>query len=163
MTKDVKEGNKFQIIKHGEGKHLNMLGDILSIMLSKNETNGTYSILESKVYPGGGPPPHLQTREFEGFYIIEGELDFIIDGKQVTTKAGTVINIPPRVIHSFKNNTDTIVKILVIIAPGGLEKMFEEVGTKISDINITKPSKPSIEEKKRLLEISKKYGVDVIE
>ena len=74
-----------------------------------------------------------------------------------------MINIPPRVIHSFKNNTDTIVKILVIIAPGNLEKMFEEVGTKTSDINITKPSKPSIEEKKRLLEISKKYGVDVIE
>ncbi len=37
--------------------------------------------------------------------------------------------------------------------------MFEEVGTEISDINITKPSKPSIE-KKRLLEISKKYGRD---
>ena len=71
------------------------------------KTNGTYSILESKVYPRGGPPPHLQTREFEGFYILEGELDFI-NGKQVTSKTGTVINIPPRVIHSFKNNTDHI-------------------------------------------------------
>ena len=41
--------------------------------------------------------------------------------------------------------------------------MFEEVGTEVSDINITKPSKPSIEEKTRLLEISKKYGVEMIE
>ena len=41
--------------------------------------------------------------------------------------------------------------------------MFEEVGTEISDINITKPSKPSIEEKKKLLEISKKYGIEIIE
>jgi len=73
-----------------------------------------------------------------------------------------VINIPPRVIHSFKNNTDTIVRVLVIIAPAGLEKMFEEVGTEVSDINITKPSKTSIEEKKRLLEISKKYGIEII-
>jgi len=72
-----------------------------------------------------------------------------------------VINIPPRVIHSFKNNTDTIVRVLVIIAPAGLEKMFE-VGTEVSDINITKPSKTSIEEKKRLLEISKKYGIEII-
>lgn len=160
MTKEEKEEKKFQIIKHGECKNLNMLGDILTIILSKNETNGTYSILESKVYLGGGPSPHLQTREFEGFYILKGELDFIIDGKQVTTKAGTVINIPPRVIHSFKNNTDTIVRVLVIIAPAGLEKMFE-VGTEVSDINITKPSKTSIEEKKRLLEISKKYGIEI--
>ena len=162
MTKEEKEEKKFQIIKHGECKNLNMLGDILSIILSKNETNGTYSILESKVYPGGGPPPHLQTREFEGFYILKGELDFIINGKQVTSKTGTVINIPPRVIHSFKNNTDTIVRVLVIIAPAGLEKMFEEVGTEVSDINITKPSKTSIEEKKRLLKISKKYGIEII-
>jgi quercetin dioxygenase-like cupin family protein len=153
-------GMSFKLSSPGEGKHLNMLGDILSIMLSKNETNGTYSILESKVYPGGGPPPHLQTREFEGFYILEGELDFIINGKQVTSKTGTVINIPPRVVHSFKNNTDNIVRILVIIAPAGLEKMFEEVGTEVSEINLTKPS---IEEKTRLLEISKKYGVEMIE
>lgn len=40
--------------------------------------------------------------------------------------------------------------------------MFEEVGTEVSDINITKPSKTSIEEKKRLLEISKKYGIEII-
>ena len=40
--------------------------------------------------------------------------------------------------------------------------MFEEVGKEISDgdydRNITKYSTPSVEEKKRLLEISKKYG-----
>jgi hypothetical protein len=41
--------------------------------------------------------------------------------------------------------------------------MLEEVGTEISDINITKPSKPSIEEKKRLLEISTKYGIEIME
>jgi len=57
--------------------------------------------------------------------------------------------------------------MLVIISPVGLEKMFEEVGTEIFDDdydrNITKYSAPSIEEKKRLLEISKKYGVQILE
>lgn len=161
--KKEKEGN-FQIIKAGEGKHVNMLGDILSIFLSKNETNGTFSILEDKIYPGGGPPLHIQTREFEGFYVLEGEMDFNIDGKQMTVKAGTAINIPPNVVHNFKNNTNNLARMLVIIAPAGLEKLFEEVGTALSDTtNITKYSKPSNEEKKRLLEICKKYGVQIIE
>jgi len=56
-----------------------MIGDVLSIYLSKNETNVTFSILEDRIYPGGGPPPHIQTRESERFYILEGELDFNID------------------------------------------------------------------------------------
>ena len=89
------------------------------------------SILEDRIYPGGGPPSHIQTREFEGFYILEGELDFNIDGQKVTAKTGTVINIPPNLVHNFKNNTNNIVRILVIISPAGLEKMFEEVGTEI--------------------------------
>jgi hypothetical protein len=45
--------------------------------------------------------------------------------------------------------------------------MFEEVGTEVSDAdydrNITKYSEPSIEEKKRSLEISKKYRVQILE
>lgn len=166
MIKENKE-DRFQIIQPGKGKHVNMLGDLLSICLSKNETNGTFSILEDRIYPGGGPPPHIQTREFEAFYMLGGELDFNIDGRKVTAKTGTVINIPPNVAHSFKNNTNSIVRMLVIIAPAGLEKMFEEVGTEVSsdvyDRNITKYSKPSNEKIKKLLEISKKYGIKILE
>jgi len=168
MAKEFEEENdRLQIIKPGKGKHVNMIGDILSIYLTKNETNGTFSILEDRIYPSGGPPPHIQTREFEAFYILEGELDFNIDGQKVIAKTGTVINIPPNVVHNFKNNTNNIVRMLVIISPAGLEKMFEEVGIEISDgdydRNITKYSAPSIEEKKRLLEITKKYGVQILE
>jgi len=168
MAKEFEgENHRFQIINLRKGKHVNMIWDVLSIYLSKNETNGTFSILEDRIYPGGGPPPHIQTREFEGFYILEGELDFNLDGQKVPAKTGTVINIPPNVVHNFKNNTNSIVRMLVIISPVGLEKMFEEVGTEIPDDdydrNITKYSAASIEEKKRLLEISKKYGVQILE
>ncbi|HJT85237.1 MAG TPA: cupin domain-containing protein, partial [Nitrososphaeraceae archaeon] len=160
MTKENENEENLKIIQPGKGKHVNMLGDILSIYLSKNETNGTFSILDDKVYPGGGPPPHIQTREFEAFYILEGELDFNIDGKKVTAKTGTVINIPPNVAHNFKNNTNSVVKMLIIIAPAGLEKMFEEFGKEVfgDDYDKTniKYSEPSSEEKKRLMEICKK-------
>ena len=158
MTKE----KEVQIIEPGGGKHVMISGDVNSILLAKNQTNGTYSIVEGRIYPGGGPPPHLQTREYEGFYILDGELIFNVEGKQVISKAGTMINIPPNVIHSFKNNTDNIVRVLIIIAPAGMEKLFEEVGTEVFDTNIAKPSRPSDEEKKRLVEISKRYGVETI-
>jgi quercetin dioxygenase-like cupin family protein len=159
MTKE----KEVQITEPGGGKHIMISGDIDSILLAKNQTNGTYSIVEGRIYPGGGPPPHIQTREHEGFYILDGELTFYVEGKQVISKAGTMINIPPNVIHSFKNNTDSIVRVLIIIAPAGMEKLFEEVGTEVFDINIAKTSSPSDEEKKRLVEISKRYGVEILQ
>jgi len=112
-------------------------------------------------------PPHIQTREFEAFYIIEGKLDFNINGKKIIAKTGTVINIPPNIVHNFRNNTHSIVRMLIIISPAGLEKMFEEFGKEVSDNDydksIIKSSKPSSEEKKRLVEICKKYGVQILE
>ena len=105
MTKE----KEVQIIEPGGGKHMMISGDVNSILLAKKQTNGTYSIVEGRIYPGGGPPPHIQTREYEGFYVLDGELNFNVEGKQVISKAGTMINIPPNVIHSFKNHTDNIV------------------------------------------------------
>ena len=158
MTKE----NEVQIIEPGGGKHILIAGDINSILLAKNQTNGTYSIVEGRIYPGRGPPPPIQTREYKGSYVLDGELNFNVEGKQVISKAGTMINIPPNVIHSFKNHTDNIVRVLIIIAPAGMEKLFEEVGTEVFDTNIAKPSNSSNEEKKRLVEISKRYGVEII-
>jgi|GEM_PF-2299959 len=43
-----------------------------------------------------------------------------------------------------------------------MEKLFEEVGTEVFNTNIAKSSNPSNEEKRRSLEISKKYGVEII-
>ena len=84
MAKELeRENDRFQIINPGKGKHVNMIGDVLSIYLSKNETNGTLSILEDRIYPGGGPPPHIQTREFEGFYIQRENLILILMDKKL--------------------------------------------------------------------------------
>lgn len=82
----TKEG-EVQIIEPGGDKHMMISGDINSILLAKNQTNRTYGIVEAKVYPGGGPLPHLQTREYEGIYVLDGELTFNVEGKQVIFKS----------------------------------------------------------------------------
>ena len=43
-----------------------------------------------------------------------------------------------------------------------MEKLFEEVEIEVFDANIAKKSRPSDEEKKRLVEINKRYGVEII-
>jgi mannose-6-phosphate isomerase-like protein (cupin superfamily) len=64
---------KVKIVEPNKGKHIAVAGDINTIVVSKEDTAGTYSFIEAKVFPGGGPAPHIQTHEHEGFYVIEGQ------------------------------------------------------------------------------------------
>ena len=55
--------SEIKITKPNGGKHIAIAGDINSILASKDDTNGTYSVVEVKVFPKGGPFSHIQTRE----------------------------------------------------------------------------------------------------
>ena len=153
--------NEATVVLPNQGKHMVISGDINSIVLPKEKTDGNYSIVEAKIFPGGGPFPHIQTKEHEGFYVLEGEIMFTVDGKQILAKKGTTLNVPPRSIHSFQNETSNIAKLLIIIAPGGLEGIFEEVGFQVDDISV-KPEAKDDAEKQRLLKASKKYGLEFV-
>ncbi|MCH9658175.1 cupin domain-containing protein [archaeon] len=152
--------DKIKITESNAGKHIAIAGDINSILASKEDTGGTYSILEAKVFPNGGPMPHIQTREHEGFYVLEGEISFTVDGKEIIAKSGTFVNVPPNVTHSFKNKTDILAKMLIILVPGGLENLFVEVGDKVSDTT-TQPSPMSEDKMEKFASLLSDYGVEI--
>jgi quercetin dioxygenase-like cupin family protein len=52
--------------------------------------------------PGYSFPSHTHPGE-EIIYVIEGTWQYEIDGKRVTAKAGDVLFIPAKTIHSAKN------------------------------------------------------------
>jgi quercetin dioxygenase-like cupin family protein len=62
------------------------------------------------------PISHIQTREHEGIYIIEGQIIFNVDGQRIEAKPGTFVNIPPNVLHSFKNETSEIAKLIIVLS-----------------------------------------------
>lgn len=151
---------EIKITEPNDGKHIAIAGDINSILISKDDTEGTYSVVEAKVFPNGGPVPHIQTREHEGFYVLEGEVTFTVDGKEIVAKRGTIVNVPPNVIHSFKNKTARLAKMLIILAPGGLENLFVDVGDEVSDPTI-QPPPMSEKQMKKFADVVFDYGVEI--
>ena len=105
-----------------EGRTVAVVGDVYRFLATGEETNGKYALLEAIVPPGGGPPPHVHSREEEGFYILEGEITFTIDGKKQMAKAGMFANMPVGTPHSFKNESGKPAKMLISVAPAGLKK-----------------------------------------
>ncbi len=149
-----------KIVEPNGGKHIAIAGDINSILASKHDTGGTYSVVEAKVFPTGGPMPHIQTREHEGFYVLEGEITFNVEGKEIVAKPGTFVNVPPNVTHSFKNLTNSLAKMLIILAPGGLEDLFVRVGNVVSDSTI-QPPPMSEDQMKKFTDLISEYGVEI--
>lgn len=146
--------------KFGEGRTIAVVGDVYRFLATGDDTNGKYAIWEAVVPPGGGPPPHVHSREEEGFFVLEGEITFTINGERVVARAGTFANMPVGTPHSFKNENDTPAKMLISVAPAGLEQMFFEVGVPLSE-GATTALPPTKEEIEKLLAVAPKYGIEI--
>ena len=148
------------ITKPGEGRTIAVVGDVYRFLATGDDTNGKYALWEAIVPSGGGPPPHVHSREEEGFYILEGEITFQIGEERVVATVGMFANMPVGTPHSFKNESDQPAKMLISVAPAGLEQMFFECGVPVAQGATTAPptSKAEIE---KLLEIAPRYGIEI--
>ena len=82
-----------------EGRTIAVVGDVYRFMATGEDTNGKYAMWEAIVPPGGGPPPHVHSREEEGFYILEGEITFMIGERTCCCNSRNVCQ------HAGRNTT----------------------------------------------------------
>ena len=75
-------------------------------------------------------------------------------------EAGTFANMPVGTPHSFKNESDRPAKMLISIAPAGLERMFFEVGQPVDEGATTAPP-PTKDEIEKLLAVALRYGIEI--
>lgn len=142
-----------------EGKTVAVVGDVYRFLTTGDETGGRYAMFEAVVQPGGGPPPHIHSREEESFFVLEGEITFQVGEQRIVAKAGTFANMPAGSLHSFKNETGKAARMIISVAPAGLEKMFMEVGQPVACGQ--QPSPPSEPEIEKLLAIAPLYGIEI--
>lgn len=146
--------------KLNEGRTIAVVGDVYRFLATGDDTNGKYAMWEAIVSPGGGPPPHIHSREEEAFYILDGEITFTVNEEKIVAKAGAFANMPVGTPHSFKNESDQPAKMLISVAPAGLEQMFFEVGVPLAE-GATTALPPTKDEIEKLLTVAPKYGIEI--
>lgn len=114
------------LVDPGDGERVNVIGDQQIIKLSGAQTGGAFAVIEQSYRPGAGVPLHFHTQEDAVFYIVEGHMEFTVGGKTVSAGAGTTVLLPRAVPHSSKAGPQGA-KALVVLTPGGGEKMFREL------------------------------------
>jgi mannose-6-phosphate isomerase-like protein (cupin superfamily) len=143
-----------------EGRTVAIVGDVYRFLATGDETNGKYATWEAIVPPGGGPPPHVHSREEESFYILEGEILFMIGEQRVVATAGMFANMPVGTPHSFRNEGSKPAKMLISVAPAGLEGMFLEFGIPLP-VGSTTALPPTKAEIENLLAVAPQYGIEM--
>ncbi len=147
----------------GSGPSYAVAGDNYIIKAGTADTGGTYAAFEFFVPPGGGPPPHTHYREFEGFYILEGELTFYVgvERLRMTAAAGDFVAAPLGVVHQFSNESSTApARAFVIAAPAGVEEFFAAAGQPMPDgSQETHPA--TADEIARLVDLGPQYGISI--
>ena len=133
-------------------------GDVYAFLATGEETDGAYALIEARVPPGGGPPPHTQS-DGELFYVLAGELTFTVEGEDVVAGPGTSVRIEPGVVHAFKNNSDSDARTLIQTLPAGMDAYFREVGVAVDSMADDIPTTPEHIEK--LKATAPKYGIEI--
>jgi quercetin dioxygenase-like cupin family protein len=111
-----------------------VLGELVTYKVPSQQTGGAYSLFEVATQPGAGPPAHIQHREDESFYVLEGEYEFLVEGYTMRAEAGSLLYIPNGTLHAHKNVGEGMGRMLVTQTPGGLyERFFEEAGKPADD------------------------------
>lgn len=144
----------------GDGQRVGVVGDTYRLLATGTETEGKYATLDVLVPPGGGPPPHIHSREEESFLVLEGEITFQLGDDRIIAPAGTFVNMPIGSLHCFKNESNDMARMIMTVIPAGLEQMFLEVGQPLPD-DSKLASPPSPEAIQKLLEAAPRYGVDI--
>jgi mannose-6-phosphate isomerase-like protein (cupin superfamily) len=145
-------------VSPGEGESVWLVGDLITVKVASEDTDGAFSIAEETTPPQGGPPPHLHQQEGEVLYVLEGEVEFLVGERTIRAGTGSCAYIPKRTLHTFKNVGTSHSRVLAILTPGGLDKFFLEAGEPAMEGSSAPKGEPDVG---RIVEIGQKYGLEI--
>ena len=106
------------VIRPDEGVRF---GNVEFLGLSEHSPRVNVSVI-TMAPNADGPEAHVHAEEDDAFYILDGELTFLLDEGEVTAPTGTFVLVPPGVNHTFRNALDRPTRVLNVHAPAGFDR-----------------------------------------
>ena len=110
--------SKAIVVRPGEGVRT---GNVEFLGLSEHSPRMNVSVI-TMAPNAHGPEMHVHTEEDDAFYVLDGELTFMLEDGEVAAPAGTFVLVPPGVSHTFANALDRPTRVLNIHAPAGFDR-----------------------------------------
>jgi quercetin dioxygenase-like cupin family protein len=93
----------------------------------KQRTDGSFA-WHATLPPGTFVPPHIHPTQDEYVYLLEGALDFWLDGETSAATVGDLAKLAKGIPHGIYNNSDADAKALFWVSPTrSLFELFEGI------------------------------------
>jgi quercetin dioxygenase-like cupin family protein len=136
----------YYVFGSGEGQRHEARGSVMHFKAMSQTTNGRLSLMERTLPPGGRmPPPHAHVGNEEAYFVLGGQVTFVLNGSEQTYGPETFVLVPAGTGHTFGNLSAQPSRLLVLHAPA-LDAYFVELEALWSGTEA-----PSVEEERALM------------
>jgi mannose-6-phosphate isomerase-like protein (cupin superfamily) len=137
-------------------------GGTISILISGEDTGGTFSMWEGRQRPGSEPPLHVHYTNDETFVVLEGKLRILVGDEIYDASPGDVVFVPRGVPHAFKVKSD-VVQALTVCTPAGFEEWFRVLGEPATSFELPDQVAPfSDADFPKMMALGKKLQTEII-
>ena len=143
-------------VSNSESSHVfRFLGIETVVRSSGSQTQGRFFMSEHlSMPPGFGSPYHTHQHEDEIFYVVEGEVAFVLDGAWTKAGPGTCVFGPRSIAHGFQVVGSSPARMLLMTTPAKFEAFVNELAAPAD----APPAPPDVG---RLVEVASRYGIEI--
>lgn len=127
------------LVESGRGRALWHLGALLNFKALGEETGGRFWALEGLADRRMAVPLHVHTHEDEVWYVLEGEIRFLVGEEDRVGGPGTFVYIPRGVPHTFQVVSETA-RWFGLGTPAGLDQWFFDTGAPAGALTLPPPA-----------------------
>jgi quercetin dioxygenase-like cupin family protein len=149
-----------KFVPPGGGLSIWWMGDDkITFQATSADTDGAYAFWVDEPPGHVGPPKHVHNREDEGFYVIEGQVEFRAGHIDQLLTKDDFIALPKGIPHSWINTSPGFARLITFTAGAGNEGFFLTLGAPGVGPAATRATLPLEEINAR----TRRYGVTYME
>lgn len=113
----------------------------LNQLLHSSDLEAAFSLFDVEIAAGApGAPPHTHSFEDEVYYVLEGEMTFLLGDRVETAPQGSTVILPRGLAHATWNEGKAPAKALTIVSQHSqFEGFFDHVVEQIRSRSIVEP------------------------
>jgi quercetin dioxygenase-like cupin family protein len=117
-----------------------------------------FSQIETDDPRGSGPPLHLHHNEDETFYVLDGEVTFLVGDERIDVAAGDYLFAPRGIAHAYLVRSERA-RMLVTASPGGIEQVFVNLGIPVTG---SEPPTDAVMPMDEAMRLFAEYGAEIL-
>lgn len=97
----------------------------VEVIVTKAQSEGCYTIMVSRWLSTFEVPPHYHKTHAETFYVLDGQVEWTVEGETHVLKTGDALYVPPNTVHSVRVLGGQDSHNMLIYEPGGYEEQTD--------------------------------------